>query len=153
MGALHQSLNTPAGSAQAAFRTLEACAGESSTRWRANSPTRNLNPSYRPTILSMSVASARNSLPNPMDMEEEACNRLRSKVIQIHHPKQIAKEKLVEVFRRRQAANFREFEQSRKYRNALKGILEPTSIKPVPEHQRIFSGLESLEDFGEVSNE
>jgi hypothetical protein len=59
----------------------------------------------------------------------------------------------VEVFRRRQAANFREFEQSRKYRNALKGILEPTSIKPVPEHQRIFSGLESLEDFGEVSNE
>lgn len=84
----------------------------------------------------MSLVKARSSLPNPLEEEEYECEKLRLKVEQKVHPKIIAKEKLVEVFRRRQAANYEEFEQSRRYQNVLKGILEAPSIKLPP--KRIF---------------
>lgn len=144
MGMLHQSMNVTVSSrARAPFCYPEANEGEFSASWRAYSPTRSNNASYKPTI--MSLVNARNSLPNPLDMEEYAWNKLRLKVEQRDHPKVIAKEKLVEVFRRRQAAHYKEFEQSRKYQNVLRGILEPPSIKAPP--TRIFKSLESHENF------
>ena len=79
MGALHQSMNATVGSrARAPFRSPEGNEGELSAPWRAYSPTRSNNASYKPTI--MSLVNARNSLPNPMEMEEYAWNKLRLKV-------------------------------------------------------------------------